>query len=97
MPHSHQSLNMFKSCLVKHGLKLKGYVQQARKWLFRPNCFSSSKWAQFRHVAFHFIEKHNPLFKFAGFSFIFHKYRMQKRSFFPGGVLSKESFCFSKQ
>ena len=22
---------------------------------------------------------------------------MQKRSFFPGGVLSKESFCFSKQ
>jgi len=22
MPHSHQSLNMFKSCLAKHGLKL---------------------------------------------------------------------------
>ena len=22
MPRSHQSLNMFKSCLVKHGLKL---------------------------------------------------------------------------
>ena len=22
IPHSHQSLNMFKSCLVKHGLKL---------------------------------------------------------------------------
>ena len=22
LPHSHQSLNMFKSCLVKHGLKL---------------------------------------------------------------------------
>ena len=53
--------------------ELKGCVPEARKWLFRLNCFSSSKWAQFRHVAFHFIEKHTPLFKFAGFSFIFHK------------------------
>ena len=40
--------------------KLKGCVQEARKSLFRPNCFSSSKWAQFRHVAFHFIEKRTP-------------------------------------
>ena len=53
--------------------QLKGFVQQARQWLFRPNFFSLSKWAQFWHVAFHFREKHTPLFKFAGFSFIFQK------------------------
>ena len=72
---------LLSNCLVfvvkqKENLALhqvKGCVQQARKWLFRPKFFSSSKWAQFRHVAFHFIEKHSPPFKFAGFSFIFHK------------------------
>ena len=44
----------------KFDIQLKGCVREARKWLFRPNCFSSSKWAQFQHVAFHFIEKHTP-------------------------------------
>ena len=29
LPHSHQSLNMFKSCLVKHGFKIVFFIKAA--------------------------------------------------------------------
>ena len=36
-------------------------MQQPRKWLFRPNFFSSSKWAQFLHVTLDLTGKHCPV------------------------------------
>ena len=70
--------------------QLKGCVQQPHKWLFRPNFFSSSKWALFLHVAFHFIEKHTPLFKFAGLQFFFLVVSFPKKAFvFPNNRISE--------
>ena len=49
-------------------------MQEARKWLFRPNFFSSSKWAQFLHVTLDLIGKRCPIIFSAVLFFVFEKF-----------------------
>ena len=44
-------------------------------------CFSCSKLAEFLHVTFISVEKHHPVFFFAGLLFVFEISRMQAASF----------------
>ena len=53
---------------------MKGCVQQARKWLFRPKFFSLSKWAQFLHVTLDLTGKRCPVIFSAVFFFVFEKF-----------------------
>ena len=51
-------------------------MQEARKWLLRPNFFSSSKWAQFLHVTLDLKGKRCPEF-FLLFCFSFSRNFLQ--------------------
>ena len=53
---------------------LKGCVQQARKWLFRPKFFSLSKWAQFLHVTLDLTGKRCPVIFSAVLFFVVEKF-----------------------
>ena len=47
-PHSHRSLNMFKSCLVKHGLNISPLIKAANYLKLIVNLIQITK-----HVEFH--------------------------------------------
>ena len=49
-------------------------MQEACKWLFRPNFFSSSKWAQFLHVTLDLTGKRCPVIFSAVLFFVFEKF-----------------------
>ena len=49
-------------------------MQQVHKWLFRPNFFPSSKWAQFLHVTLDLTGKHCPVIFSAVLFFVFEKF-----------------------
>ena len=55
-------------------LFLKGCVKEACKWLFRPNLFSSSKWAQYLHVTLDLTGKRCPVIFSAVLFFVFEKF-----------------------
>ena len=65
---------------------------------------SCSNLAEFLHVVFISVEKHHPVFFFAGLLFVFEILRMQTTLSFPSGVFwrsivkrkTKETFCFAK-
>ena len=75
-------------------LKLKGCVQQARKWLFRPKFFSLSKWAQFLHVTLDLTGKRCPVIFSAVLFFVFEKFSSTS----TGGKCALHWFyCLEKQ
>ena len=74
--------------------ELKGRLQKPCKWLFRPNFFSSSKWAQFLHVTLDLTGKHWPLIFSAALFFVFKKFSWTS----PGGKCVLHWFyCLEKQ
>ena len=76
-------------------LFLKGCMEGPRKWLFRPNFFPRLNELNF--CTWHSTSEKNIPPLFCWFLFHFPEITYAKTQFFPGGVLSKESFCFSKQ
>ena len=74
--------------------KLKGCVQQARKWLFRPKFFSSSKWAQFLHVTLDLTGKRCPVIFSAVLFFVFEKFSSTSTG---GKCALRWFYCLEKQ
>ena len=74
--------------------QLKGCVQQARKWLFRPKFFSSSKWAQFLHVTLDLIGKRCPVIFSAVLFFVFEKFSSTSTG---GKCALRWFYCLEKQ
>ena len=73
---------------------LKGCVQEARKWLFRPNFFSLSKWAQFLHVTLDLTGKRCPVIFSAVLFFIFEKFSSTSTG---GKCTLRWFYCLEKQ
>ena len=73
---------------------LKGCVQQARKWLFRPKFFSSSKWAQFLHVTLDLTGKRCPVIFSAVLFFVFEKFSSTSTG---GKCALRWFYCLEKQ
>ena len=73
---------------------LKGCVQQARKWLFRPKFFSSSKWAQFLHVTLDLTGKRCPVIFSAVLFFVFEKFSSTSTG---GKCTLRWFYCLEKQ
>ena len=67
-PHSHRSLNMFKSCLVKHGLNILSLIKAANYLKLIVNLIQITK-----HVEFHLNPVWNPVFQFSMSVFHFFK------------------------
>ena len=67
-PHSHRSLNMFKSCLVKHGLNFLSLIKAANYLKLIVNLIQITK-----HVEFHLNPVWNPVFQFSMSVFHFFK------------------------
>ena len=74
--------------------QLKGCVQQARKWLFRPKFFSSSKWAQFLHVTLDLTGKRCPVIFSAVLFFVFEKFSSTSTG---GKCALRWFYCLEKQ
>ena len=74
--------------------KLKGCVQQARKWLFRPKFFSLSKWAQFLHVTLDLTGKRCPVIFSAVLFFVFEKFSSTSTG---GKCALRWFYCLEKQ
>ena len=64
-------------------------MQEARKWLFRPNFFSSSKWAQFLPVTLDLTGKRCPVIFAAVLFFVFEKFSSTS----TGGKCALRWFC----
>ena len=75
-------------------LQLKGCVQEARKWLFRPNFFSSSKWAQLLHVTLDLTGKRCPVIFSAVLFFVFEKFSSTSTG---GKCALRRFYCLEKQ
>ena len=73
---------------------LKGCVQQARKWLFRPKFFSLSKWAQFLHVTLDLTGKRCPVIFSAVLFFVFEKFSSTSTG---GKCALRWFYCLEKQ
>ena len=73
---------------------LKGCVQQARKWLFRPKFFSLSKWAQFLHVTLDLTGKRCPVSFSAVLFFVFEKFSSTSTG---GKCALRWFYCLEKQ
>ena len=69
-------------------------MQEARKWLFRPNFFSSSKWAQFLHVTLDLTGKCCPVFFSAALFFVFEKFSSTSTG---GKCALRWFYCLEKQ
>ena len=74
--------------------QLKGCVQEARKWLFRPNFLSSSKWAQFLHVTLDLTGKRCPVIFSAVLFFVFEKFSSTSTG---GKCALRWFYCLEKQ
>ena len=83
----HENLPLLKN-------KLKGCVQQARKWLSRPKFFSSSKWAQFLHVTLDLTGKRCPIIFSAVLFFVFEKFSSTSTG---GKCVLRWFYCLEKQ
>ena len=75
-------------------IQLKGCVQQARKWLFRPKFFSLSKWAQFLHVTLDLTGKRCPVIFSAVLFFVFEKFSSTSTG---GKCALRWFYCLEKQ
>ena len=69
-------------------------MQQARKWLFRPKFFSSSKWAQFLHVTLDLTGKRCPVIFSAVLFFVFEKFSSTSTG---GKCALRWFYCLEKQ
>ena len=69
-------------------------MQQARKWLFRPKFFSSSKWAQFLHVTLDLTGKRCPIIFSAVLFFVFEKFSSTSTG---GKCALRWFYCLEKQ
>ena len=88
-----QAIVLYVTLFVKW-YKLKGCVQQARKWLFRPKFFSSSKWAQFLHVTLDLTGKRCPVIFSAVLFFVFEKFSSTSTG---GKCALRWFYCLEKQ
>ena len=74
--------------------KLKGYVQEPGKWLFRPVFCFASKWAQFLHVTLDLTAKLCPVIFSAVLFFVLEKFSWTS----PGDKCALRWFyCLEKQ
>ena len=69
-------------------------MQEARKWLFRPNFFPSSKWAQFLHVTLDLTGKRCPVIFSAVLFFVFEKFSSTSTG---GKCALRWFYCLEKQ
>ena len=69
-------------------------MQKAHKWLFRPNFFSSSKWAQFLHVTLDLTGKRCPVIFAAVLFFVFEKFSSTSTG---GKCALRWFYCLEKQ
>ena len=93
----HESHACESTILISHipgRSQLKGCVQQARKWLFRPKFFSLSKWAQFLHVTLDLTGKRCPVIFSAVLFFVFEKFSSTSTG---GKCALRWFYCLEKQ